>query len=301
MPIYHGFKATIIPGNKEGISGSVIGGYNIGLSIYSDEEKRDASVQALMHITSREIQKEMMLKYKKFSGIVNLFDDLDSCDKDDFCDVHRKIQPIARPTSLTDDYNSYSEKFRYYIYEYIYGNDDIDPLDMLSKINDITYFNYISIKTKYSSLGKIFGSIYLTISILIILSSCFLYNKNFQFYYSFLSKDYWILTLIGYIFVIVTSYLDMEKVTPVHCRLKQLFHLLSYTLIFIPVFHKLVSNYPEEIPYQNWFHNHRILFMIVFIIVDIGVWGLTLFSSSTSEDIKVTNGKNFQKYDRYLL
>jgi len=209
--------------------------------------------------------------------------------------VHKKMQPIARPTSLTDDYNSYSEKFRYYIYKYLYGEDDVDPLDMLKEINEITRFHYVSIKTKDSPVGKIIGSVYLFMAFFIIVSSYFLFDNYLQLFFSFLTKDYWILILFGYILVIVFSYLDLEKVTVVNCHLKQLFEYLSFTFIFIPILHKLISNYPEENSYSDWINHHRYLFILIFIIMDLGVCGLTLFSPYTSEDIIVNDGKNFHK------
>ncbi|ORX81333.1 periplasmic binding protein-like II, partial [Anaeromyces robustus] len=123
-PISPDYKITTLPGNKEGISASMIAGYNIGISKYSTEENIEASILAVSRMTSREVQKKLMTEFKKFSGITSLYNDENVCENKDICAVNKNIQPIARPISLTNDYNGYSEKFRYYIYKYLYGDDN---------------------------------------------------------------------------------------------------------------------------------------------------------------------------------
>ena len=295
MPIYQGFKASILPGKKEGISGSIIGGYNIGLSKYALIENRESAVQAVLYITSKEIQKKMMINFKKFSGIASLFDDEENCEDEQLCDIHQKIQPIARPTTMMYDYNTYSEKFRYYIYRYLYGKDDVKPMDMLKKIDEISQFYYISITSTNHPIGKILTAIYLVIAFLILLSSYFVFNNDLQFFFSFLSKGFWIISLIGYVLMIGASYLDMGKVTAVSCSIKQLLQFLSFTFIYIPIFYKLLSNYPEENNYTEWIKKHPYFFLMIFVAIDLAMNSLNFFSPYIIENIVVPDGKNFQK------
>jgi len=56
IPIYN---ITYLPGFKRGISGSTIGGYNIGINIYSDNKKKDAAIEALKYATSKSLQKNL--------------------------------------------------------------------------------------------------------------------------------------------------------------------------------------------------------------------------------------------------
>eukprot|EP00833_Pecoramyces_ruminatium_P013860 jgi/Orpsp1_1/1187892/evm.model.d7180000060996.1 len=99
-----------------------------------------------------------MVEHKSFSGIKSLYDEKDICINKDFCEIFKNAQPVARPSSLTNDYNKYSEKFRYYAYKYIYGNDDVDPEEVLKKIDDITRIYYISINSKDSNVGKLISN-----------------------------------------------------------------------------------------------------------------------------------------------
>ncbi|OUM61739.1 hypothetical protein PIROE2DRAFT_12196, partial [Piromyces sp. E2] len=110
------YNITALPGNIEGVSGSAIGGPNLGISI------------------------------------PDLYNDPDVCAAVN-CEFFKSIQLTARPTDKADDYNSYSEKFRNYIYEFLYGNKS--PEEALKNINDISKFYYLSIKNENTLVGEI--------------------------------------------------------------------------------------------------------------------------------------------------
>lgn len=55
------YNYTILPGIKEGISGSVIGGHNVGINIYSNIKKRKEVVEVLKYITSKEMHKKYFI------------------------------------------------------------------------------------------------------------------------------------------------------------------------------------------------------------------------------------------------
>ncbi|ORX81335.1 periplasmic binding protein-like II, partial [Anaeromyces robustus] len=187
------YKITILPGCKEGLSGSILGGYNIGISKYSDKEKLEASVVTLLYMTSKEEQRRVITDFKKFSGITSLYNDEIVCKLKELCEINKNVQPIGRPISLTDDYNEYSEKFRHYVYKYLYGDDSVDPLEMLKKIDDLTRIHYISIYSKDSSIGIIITLSYIALSLIILSSSILLFIKKFKVCYVFMTKDFWIL------------------------------------------------------------------------------------------------------------
>jgi len=50
-------KISKLPGHNKGVSGSIIGGSNIGISSLSSPEKIKASSKVLEYITSKEVQK----------------------------------------------------------------------------------------------------------------------------------------------------------------------------------------------------------------------------------------------------
>ncbi|KAG4102030.1 periplasmic binding protein-like II [Neocallimastix lanati (nom. inval.)] len=295
IPIDKNYKVSILPGNKPGVSGTLIGGYNIGLNKYSSNDKKNASVKALMYMTSKDVQRKLMKNYKRFSGISSLYDEKEICEINDLCYIHNNVQPVARPTSITNDYNEYSEKFRYYIYKYLYGKDDVDPAEMLRHIDDITRYYYISINSKDSNIGILIVIIYGILSLTIILSSIFLFIKKFSLCFTFLTKEFWILSLTGYVLLIFTSFIDLERVTTFRCHLKLFLVFICFTFIFIPVLHKLISNYPEDNKISYWIKRHPYLFVILFVIFDLFINGLILIHPYKVENVIITNDKNFQK------
>lgn len=73
--LYHpsNYKATALPGNKKGVSGSIVIGNNIGISRYISEESKRASIEVLKFFLSKETQKEYIIKNYLFSGIESLY------------------------------------------------------------------------------------------------------------------------------------------------------------------------------------------------------------------------------------
>jgi len=58
------------------------------------------------------------LNNKILSGITSLYDEEEVCKMVD-CKLYKGLQFINRPTSKSNDYYTYSEKFRNNIYRYI--------------------------------------------------------------------------------------------------------------------------------------------------------------------------------------
>jgi len=50
------YKTSFLPGIEEGISGSIVVGYNIGIDMNIKKEKIDAAITALKYISLREAQ-----------------------------------------------------------------------------------------------------------------------------------------------------------------------------------------------------------------------------------------------------
>ncbi|OUM61738.1 hypothetical protein PIROE2DRAFT_12195, partial [Piromyces sp. E2] len=139
------FNVTALPGNKEGISGSTIGGYNLGINKYINENKKKACIDAFTYMTSKYMQTKIVKEKGLLSAISEIYNDDEICIHVD-CEFFKSIQPIARPTNKINDYTKYSENFRNYIYEFLYGN--ITSYEVLKKINDITKIYYISINSE---------------------------------------------------------------------------------------------------------------------------------------------------------
>jgi len=53
------YKKSILPGNIEGISGSTIGGYNIGINNKISNNRKEKAIEVFKYITSWDIQKNI--------------------------------------------------------------------------------------------------------------------------------------------------------------------------------------------------------------------------------------------------
>ncbi|OUM57632.1 hypothetical protein PIROE2DRAFT_17327, partial [Piromyces sp. E2] len=117
-------KVTPLPGNKDGIIASCIGGHNI------------------------EIQKEMVISTKLFSGIPILYDDEEICSAID-CNLFKTIQFTPRPKEKY--YNNYIKQVKKYFFKFLYGDSSAE--ETLNNITNIKKIHYISIKTNESIIG----------------------------------------------------------------------------------------------------------------------------------------------------
>jgi len=84
----------------------------------------NATIQAFKYITSRELQKELLLNNCSMTGIFDLYNDKDVCQNVD-CELFKQLQPIGIPNNVGMDYNHYSERFGKYIYDFFIFNINI--------------------------------------------------------------------------------------------------------------------------------------------------------------------------------
>jgi len=121
LSLYDNYKVTTLPGSSTGISGSVISGLNLGINKYIRDENKKAAITVFEYLTSKEVQKKLIIDRKILSSIFSLYDDIEVCKVVD-CEVFLNSQLIATPTSQNKDYNDWSSAFRSSIYNYLYGN-----------------------------------------------------------------------------------------------------------------------------------------------------------------------------------
>jgi len=202
------YKISVVPGIKEGISGSTIQGYNIGIYKYSKKSNLNAAVEALKFITTKEIQKECILKKKIISAIPSLYDDKEICSSLD-CNLFKNIQPIGKPYMNVSEYNSYSNYFRKNIFDFLFENKDIN--EVLEKIEDYTKIYYISINSDDTNIGLISIIIIFGISTIMIISLIFLFIERYKSYYNFLSTDFWIITILGLLLYNISCLTEMGE------------------------------------------------------------------------------------------
>ncbi|ORX96084.1 periplasmic binding protein-like II [Neocallimastix californiae] len=174
--IYENFPydVTIMPGIKEGISGTVLVGYNIGIVNNISEKKKKSAIEAVKYFTSREMQKKLVSMEYIISGISDLYDD-ELCSQIRFCDVYKNSQAIqARQNKLKN--NDYFEKITKYFYEFLFGDETAG--DILVKIEDLSKIYTLSISTKDS------------------------YKKIRNNYTSFLPRSDWFMIIIGIVMIL---------------------------------------------------------------------------------------------------
>eukprot|EP00833_Pecoramyces_ruminatium_P017269 jgi/Orpsp1_1/1191301/evm.model.d7180000084792.1 len=135
------FIKTILVGNKEGVSGSCIDGFNVGINSYINDQRKKIAAELLKLMTSKEVQKKLLMNKQSLTALDELYEDVEVCEVIN-CDLIKKIQPIERPATLVSDYDSYSFHFRMYLEEFLYGDETASKT--LNRINDITRIYYIS-------------------------------------------------------------------------------------------------------------------------------------------------------------
>ncbi|OUM58457.1 hypothetical protein PIROE2DRAFT_16246, partial [Piromyces sp. E2] len=140
MPYAH----TVMPGRKEGLSGSTVGGHNFGINKYSNITKRNEVITAFKYLTSKDIQKKYIAMDNYYTPILSLYDDEEVCSVVD-CNYYKRIQLTTRPTTASNDYLNYSEIYMKYVYEFLYGNKT--AIEVLKKIENLTKIYNYSIKT----------------------------------------------------------------------------------------------------------------------------------------------------------
>ena len=284
----------IMPGGREGLSGSIIGGHNIGINKYSDLNKRDAVIRAFNYLTSKDIQRKYFALNNYFSPIPSLYNEEEVCQIVN-CDHFRNIQLIKRPFDQVDDYNAYSNKFRTYIYEYLYGDNDIKAIDVLKKVEDITKIYHLSLNTDDTSIGLILFIIVTLIIVIMLGSLAFLYIEKLKSYYQFLPNKFWISYIIGLIFILCPYYIEIGKVSSTKCFLKIVLMIIGYTFSYIPLIYHMIL----QIPYEGdkitkWMSQHRYLFIGIFLLFDLIFIFFKYFTPYTVIDMKYKNQKNFQ-------
>ena len=286
------YKKAINLGHKEGISGSTGVGYNLGISKYIDKENiRKAAIEAFKYITSKEVQRKLVMKGYIFSIINSLYEEEDLCKKVD-CEFFRRIQLVGRTVINRYNYDYYTTNYRKYVFDFVFGNNSIS--DTLKKIENLTKIYSISIDTKDSAIGLIYLCFVSTLSFLMCISLIFLFKKNYNSYFSFLPNDFWILSIIGSIIILYIELLDFNQITIEKCCMKITLLSLGFTFSLVPVLYKLIINFPIENKISDWTENHKYIFLFIFLILDLSTLLLHFMSSYIVYEKKIDEGKNFK-------
>ncbi|ORX77361.1 periplasmic binding protein-like II [Anaeromyces robustus] len=279
-----------LPGSKPGISGSVVGGYNLGINKFISETSRDAAVIAFQFMTSKNMQKRFVLKNNIISPIPSLYFDDDVCQYLD-CELFKNIQLTVRPNDKASDYSNYSENFRNKIYEYLYGEKSAH--EVLQEIDDITKIYYFSINNENSLGGKIYFIINIIISVIMVLLTGFLFIEKYKKYFEFESKMFYYIIILGILLITWNPFTKLGKVESYKCNLQSILLNYGYTLIIIPILYKLIINFPETNKISLWIKDKKMIFLSIFLVIDTLLITIYILSSPYTIEKETINGKNY--------
>jgi len=177
--------------------------------------------------------------------------------------------------------------------EYLYKNRPL--IEVLKKIEDITKIYTFTFKTDYTNSGLVILIILLTLSTIIILSLIFIFIKKLENRFKFLSKDLWVLTILGFLIVmssIITLYGD---VTNVNCHLKISLISMGFILSISPSLLKLITNFPEKNKISLWFEKNKYIFILTIMLFTLSLNGIFATSSYTIQGLTTSDEKNYKK------
>eukprot|EP00833_Pecoramyces_ruminatium_P016687 jgi/Orpsp1_1/1190719/evm.model.d7180000080749.1 len=282
---------SVLPGKYSGISGSTISGMNIGINRFISDERIKASVEVLKYINSKEVQKQIIKDYYLYSGITSLYDDEEVCGIID-CDIVKNFQGINRPIFEFDSYDDYVTKVLKIFNEFLF--EGISTKETLSRLDDITKIYFFS---PFEETVPLIMFILLCcvllwtfISLLLLLFIPVIAN-HFNFY----CLDLWVVYLIGMILVIISEFTLFQKQTVQLCYQHDSLLIIGYTIVFLPLFCKLIINFPKRNKFSGWLKNNRILF-ISCIIIFLEIFNLLkLIKSYTIKKIESDHDKKFEK------
>ncbi|OUM68258.1 hypothetical protein PIROE2DRAFT_4141, partial [Piromyces sp. E2] len=237
------YNFTILPGYKKGISGSALGGYNIGINKNINTSRKKAAAVVLDFIISVQMQKNLIGKYKFLTAISSLYDDEDVCNNID-CNSLKKIQFIVRPTSNSSDYSDYSKRFRNAAYKYVFDNKNL--YEVIDEMEHLTKPYIINLNPKKNIIGFINSILIFICSIIMIYSLKYLFIDKYRSNFEFLPKDFWIIFVLGAFIIMNTFFVDIGKITVTKCKLKIILLNLGFDLNLVPILYKLLINFPIE-------------------------------------------------------
>lgn len=290
---YYNPNYVMIPlvGEKEGISGSSIGGFNMAINKYITSTQKKYAIEAIKYMSSKEVQKDMILNQRLLSGIYDLYNDDDVCNIFD-CELIKKFQPIPRPSNLTDDYDEYSKEFRRIFNEFLYENKTAS--DALKEISYLATIYYISINPKKTIEGLILFIITIIVILIITFSLIFLFIDKYKKCYKFLPKKFWFLFIIGLIMNICFIFTDYGNLTNIKCYLKIVLISFGFNVRESLIFQRLVINFPNKSEIIKWIKKNNYVFFLGILIINIVLYSLFFISPFKTKLKIVQHGKNYR-------
>jgi len=287
------YTMSNLPGMKEGISGSILTGYNLGILNNLSKDKVKSALEVIKHMTTRETQKKFVLQRLATSPITSIYYEEDVCSSINNCEIYRDPQPILKPVTATDDFNQFSSRFTSYFYDFLYG--DTDVYTALKSMTDLTKIYNVGASTKETSVGLVMIILFCVTAILMALSLVCLKSEKYSKVFTLIPKSSWCLIVFGAICILCAGFAKLGEVTSFKCQMNNILFFVGYSLIYSPLMCRLLMDFPEENKISRWVYNNQNMFVALLIGVNVLLNGLTLIGDYGIEDIIVNEGENFQK------
>jgi len=291
--VYEGqeYEFSQIPGKKEGISASCVGGSNISMNRYITEEKKKAAGEVLSFINSFQQQKYGIINANLISAIHSTYSDPEICQKID-CVKFSTMQSIVRPSSSAINYEQYSQQFRDLVKDYLYDKTNKSAKEILTEINDLRKIHHVEL----TSLASI---VMLTITFVVVVLLCLAYVfitvKRFKKQFVFLPYFYWCVFILGILITSFYSVAGINKLSNYSCLIRPFLLSIGFSMIYIPFLLKMVVVFPRKNSISKLVKDHFSLVFTFFLIIDVGLniaW--YLLDPFVVNKLMVTSGKNFQ-------
>jgi len=288
---YRLYNLSPLPGWKEGISASTLSGLDVGISNYISEEKKKAAVKVLEFFLSKEEQKKIVMAKKIYTGIKELYDDEELCSVIN-CEFYKNLQINLRYHYEVKDYDEYCGNVRKHVYGFVNGDKTVS--EALNGIRNIIHINKITINGNDTSFGIILFIFIILLSLIFIGTSPLIVLPRFKPLFKFLPIDFWYVILLGILIHVASNFLDFGVIRISSCYLRVLLYSIGYTLIFVPLLYKLIVNFPQVNQFSKWIAQNRYIFLFTFILFDILLNYINLFSYYEVRTITSGNGKKYQ-------
>jgi len=287
------FVGTAIPG-RNGVFGSILSPSFIAVNRYVEKDKQAAAVEFLKYYTSERVQKEYFMKNGIFSIVSDLYKDEEACLYVD-CEVIRESKPYIYVGYDTGKYTQvdYYNKIREYTYQHVYGNTSITKT--MKKLNDLKKTYYLSMKTTDSSVGLV---MLITVCIsLFTMNVLLIIHPSKDIEHTFLPMDFWIISLLGSMFIQCTIFTIYGKLTTTKCLIKIIVINTFFLINIIPIFCQLIINFPETNKISKWINKrmNRYLVFSITLVLNFILTGLLFIFPFEVEYELIIDGENYEK------
>ena len=288
------YVVSSMPGIREGMSGTVLVGYNVGIINKIEKRKLKPAIEAIKFFTSEKVQKDLVLKEFIISGISYLYEDEDTCSKIRFCDFYRYPQATRKPENKLG-INNYYEDFTRIFYKFLYEGENAK--DVLRKMDNLSKLYHVSIDTKDSYMGLIVFIVYISTVVLIVLSLSFLFLKKFnKLFLYLLSTHDWLILTSGIIMILSCSITKFGDLEPFNCHLYLILLTVGFSCMYVPLLRILIITFPDDYnKYSLWVCDNKYIFYSFFFFIDATLNGLAFIKPYEVENVIVVEGNNYQQ------